>query len=46
MNVGDVFEMANDEERRRLMMYLGSNWYLTNKKVALTPRNPLNLLSK
>jgi site-specific DNA recombinase len=43
-NVGDVFEMANDEERRRLMMYLGSNWYLTNKKVALTPREPLSLL--
>ncbi len=44
-NVGEVFEMANDEERRRLMMYLGSNWYLTNKKVVLTPRKPLNLLS-
>jgi hypothetical protein len=31
-NIGDVFQMANDEERRRLMMYVGSNWYLTNKK--------------
>ncbi len=43
-NIGDVFEMANDEERRRLMMFLGSNWYLTNKKVELTPRRPLDLL--
>jgi hypothetical protein len=46
VNVGNVFEMANDEKRRRLMVHLGSNWYLTNKKVALTPRKPLNLLSK
>jgi hypothetical protein len=45
-NIGDVFEVANDEERRHLMMYLGSNWYLGNKKVALTPREPLNLLHK
>ena len=43
-NIGDVFEMANDEERRRLMMYMGSNWTLDNKKVALTPREPLNAL--
>ncbi|MCA9330188.1 hypothetical protein KDA11_06055, partial [Candidatus Saccharibacteria bacterium] len=45
-NVGDVFEMANDEERRRLMMYIGSNWHLGNKKVALTPREPLSLLHR
>ena len=44
VNIGDVFEMANDTERRQLMMYVGANWYLTNKKVALTPRKPLNLL--
>lgn len=43
-NIGDVFEMANDEERRRLMMHVGSNWYLTNKKVDLTPRRPIDLL--
>ncbi len=43
-NIGDVFQIANDTERRRLMMYIGSNWYLSNKKVALTPREPLNLL--
>lgn len=45
-NIGDLFEMANYEERRRLMSFLGSNWYLTNKKVALTPRKPLDLLHK
>lgn len=44
VNIGEVFEMANDDERRRLMMFLGSNWYLGNKKVALTPRKPLDLL--
>ena len=43
-NIGDVFQIANDTERRRLMMYIGSNWYLSNKKVALTPREPLSLL--
>lgn len=46
VNLGEVFETANDEERRRLMMYLGSNWYLGNKKVTLTRREPLSLLHK
>lgn len=45
-NIGEVFEMANDNERRRLMMFIGSNWYLSNKKVALTDREPLSLLHK
>lgn len=44
INLGDVFEMANDKERRHLMMLVGSNWYLGNKKVELTPRDPLDLL--
>ncbi len=43
-NIGDVFQIASDEERRRLMTFVGSNWYLTDKKVALTPRKPLHLL--
>ena len=43
-NIGDVFEQANDPERRELMKYLGLNWTLSNKKVALTPREPLGLL--
>lgn len=43
-NIGDVFEIANDDERRQLMLFIGSNWYLTNKKVDLTPRRPIDLL--
>ena len=43
-NIGDVFEVANDKERRQLMAFVGSNWYLSNKKVQITPRRPLNLL--
>lgn len=44
VNLGKVFDVANDEERRKLMILLGSNWYLGNKKVALTVREPLNAL--
>jgi len=43
-NIGEVFEIADGPERRRLMMLIGSNWYLSNKKVELTPRYPLDLL--
>jgi len=45
-NIGEVFELANDEERRQLMLYLGTNWTLSNKKVALIAREPLNTLHK
>lgn len=44
VNIGEVFLEANDVERRELMKSLGLNWTLSNKKVALTPREPLNLL--
>ncbi len=44
VNIGDIFEAANDKERQRLMMFVGSNWFLANKKVVLTPRKPLHLL--
>lgn len=44
VNIGTTFEKANDDERRQLMLMLGSNWTLGNKKVALTPREPLSLL--
>lgn len=44
VGVGDVFEKTSDEERRKLMMYLDSKWYLSIKKVALAPRKPLNFL--
>ena len=45
VNLAEVFQEANDQEKRQLMMFVGSNWYLTNKKVVLTPRKPLDLLS-
>ena len=44
VNLSDVFELADEGERRKLMQYLGSNWYLGNKKVALTVRKPLDVL--
>ncbi|MBL8160010.1 recombinase family protein [Candidatus Saccharibacteria bacterium] len=44
INLGDVFMEANDTEKRRLMLYLGSNWKLSNKKVLLTPREPFSYL--
>ena len=44
VNLGEVFQEANDQEKRQLMIFVGSNWYLTKKKVALTPREPLSLL--
>lgn len=43
-NIGEVFEVANEEERRQLMLAIGSNWHLSNKKVDLTPRRPIDLL--
>ncbi len=44
VNLGEVFDEAHDDEQRELMKHLGLNWTLSNKKVALTPREPLNML--
>jgi site-specific DNA recombinase len=44
VDLGEVFSVANNDERRRMMMLVGSNWYLGNKKVELTPRRPFDLL--
>lgn len=44
VNLGEVFQEADDLEKRQLMMFLGSNWHLGNKKVALIPREPLSAL--
>ncbi|MDQ5886018.1 MAG: site-specific recombinase, partial [Patescibacteria group bacterium] len=44
VNIGTSFEHGNDDERRQLMLMLGLNWTLGNKKVALTARKPLDLL--
>jgi hypothetical protein len=45
INLEDVFKEADDTEKRQLMMYVGLNWHLGNKKVVQTPRKPLDLLS-
>ena len=45
VNLGEVFQEADDQEKRQLMMFVGLNWHLGNKKVVLTPRKPLDLLS-
>lgn len=42
VNIGRVFEDANDEERRELMKYVGSNWYLADKMVGLVARKPFD----
>jgi site-specific DNA recombinase len=44
VDIGEVFEVATESERREIMKFLGLNWYLGNKKVALTPRKPLDAL--
>lgn len=46
VNLSSVFTKAELNERRRLMMAVGSNWYLGNKKVTFTPRKPYDLLVK
>ena len=46
INLSTVFTKAEVIERRRLMMAVGSNWYLGNKKVTFTPRKPYDLLVK
>ena len=40
----ETFDMADVDEKRRLLMELGSNWVLSNKKVRFTPRKPYDLL--
>ncbi len=44
VNLGASFKHGNDNERRQIMLMLGSNWTLGNKKVALTVREPLSVL--
>ena len=38
----DDFEEASIEEKKRIMLTIGSNWTLSNKKVRLTPREPFD----
>lgn len=37
--------MADESDKRELMKFIGLNSKLGNKKVALTPRKPLDLLN-
>ena len=46
VDIGDAFEVASEIDKRKLMLRLGSNWTLSNKKVTLTPIEPLGLLHK
>jgi hypothetical protein len=42
-NIGEVFLSANDDKKRQIMTFVGSNWYLGMKKVDSTPRRPIDL---
>ena len=39
------YREANEEEKRSLLLEVGSNWYLGNRKVRLTPREPYSFLA-
>ncbi len=40
----DTYDLAEDDEKRRMLQFLGSNWVLQSKKVAFSPRKPYDLL--
>lgn len=40
----ETFNLGSDEEKRRMLALIGSNWVLSNKKVVFTPRRPYDLL--
>jgi site-specific DNA recombinase len=44
VNIVDSFKIANEEEKRKILLELGSNWEMNNKKVRFTPRKPYDLL--
>lgn len=44
VSIADTFKIATDEEKRELLLELGSNWQMSNKKVRFTPRKPYDLL--
>jgi len=45
VNIVDTFKIADDEERKQILLELGSNWQMSNKKVRFTPRRPYELLA-
>ena len=44
IDIGDTFAMADLDERRRLMRYVGSNWTLAKKNVCMKPKRPVSLI--
>ena len=40
----DTFEKAPDDQKRRMLIEVGSNWQLQQKKALFTPRKPYDLL--
>jgi site-specific DNA recombinase len=45
VNIVDTFKIANEQEKRQILLELGSNWQMSNKKVRFTPRKPYDLLA-
>jgi site-specific DNA recombinase len=45
VNIVDTFKVANEKEKRQILLELGSNWQMSNKKVRFTPRKPYDLLA-
>lgn len=43
-NCVETFERASDEEKRKILIEVGLNWKLGNKKALFTPREPYDLL--
>lgn len=44
VNIVDTFNIATDQEKQKILLELGSNWTLTDKKVQFTPRKLYDLL--
>ena len=44
VTLSDTFKIATDEEKKRILLQVGLNWKLDNKKVQFTPRKPYDLL--
>jgi len=44
VNIANTFAIANEEEKRKILLEIGSNWQMGNKKVRFTPRKPYDLL--
>ena len=45
VNILDTFKQADISEKREMLIEVGSNWILSNKKVLFTPRKPYDFLA-